>query len=56
MGRIVNFSKVAEKVVCDDSSVKMTVEIILHLTLDNIAAVENDNENKDLAVYQKEYC
>jgi hypothetical protein len=35
--------------------IKMTVEESLHLTLDNVAAVKSDNENRDLAVCQKEY-
>jgi hypothetical protein len=29
---------------------KMTVEKILHLTLDNVAAVESDSENKNLVI------
>jgi len=41
---------------CDDSSFKNDGRKSLHLTLDNVAAVESDNENKDLAVCQNEYC
>jgi hypothetical protein len=36
--------------------VKIIAGKFLHLTLDNVPVVESDGENKNLAIFQKEYC
>ena len=36
--------------------VKITVQNILKLTVNNVPVAESDSENNNLAVCQKEYC